>query len=258
MDFKTSVLDKSFEKPVLVDFWAEWCGPCRILGPTIEKIAEEQTDKWELVKVNTEDHPELAERYGIRSIPNVKVFYKGEVIDEFMGALSRPTLLNWLEEHLPDGRKEALSDILQIPDAEERKQQLQQFVQQNPNLKEARLALAELLLYESPDQAISLLEPIKLGDKLEDQASNLRTLAELLDYQTDSDTPVAQLLVQAREALADQSQEAAIQHLINAASIDKSYADGLPRRAAIALFNTLGNAHPLTKAYRWKFDMVLY
>lgn len=258
MDFRASVLDKSFEKPVLVDFWAPWCGPCRILGPTIEKIAEEQSDKWRLVKVNTEEQPALAERYGIRSIPNVKVFYKGEVIDEFMGALSRPALLAWLEEHLPDGKKEQLSEIMEIADTDARLEQLQIFIENNPEVKEARLALAEGLLYTRPEAVDGLLTSVKMGDKLEERATQLRTLAELLQYQAAGQSRVEELLTEAGEQLGRRALEPAIQLLIEAAKLDKSFANDLPRRAAIALFNFLGTTHALTRNYRWKFDMVLY
>ena len=74
MNFEQQVITKSHNKPVVVDFWAPWCGPCRVLSPVIESLAEEQKDRWDLVKVNTEEDYELAERYQIRSIPNVKLF----------------------------------------------------------------------------------------------------------------------------------------------------------------------------------------
>ncbi|MEO0338758.1 MAG: thioredoxin, partial [Bacteroidota bacterium] len=113
MDFQKTVIDKSFDQPVVVDFWASWCGPCQVLGPIIEEIAEEQKDKWNLVKVDTEQNQELAQEYEVMSIPNVKLFHKGEVIAEFMGALPRTSILNWLEEYLPSASKENLEDILE-------------------------------------------------------------------------------------------------------------------------------------------------
>lgn len=102
VDFQSDVIEDSWTRPVLVDFWAAWCGPCRILGPTLEKLAEEAGDAWTLVKVNTDLQPELAGQYNIRGIPAVKLFISGEVVSEFVGALPEDEVQGWLNEHLPE------------------------------------------------------------------------------------------------------------------------------------------------------------
>lgn len=98
--FQQDVIDKSHEKPVVVDFWAPWCGPCRVLSPVLEKLAKESKGVWRLVKINTDKHPAIARRYNVRGIPAVKLFVDGEVKDEFVGALPEPDIRKWLQPHV--------------------------------------------------------------------------------------------------------------------------------------------------------------
>nr|HPQ59697.1 thioredoxin [Flavobacteriales bacterium] len=100
-DFERQVIARSAHVPVLVDLWAAWCGPCRFLGPIVEKLAREADGRWELVKVDTEANPDIAARYEVRGIPNLKLFVNGEVVAELAGALPEPQLRQWIEEHLP-------------------------------------------------------------------------------------------------------------------------------------------------------------
>ena len=100
-DFSADVLERSRTAPVLVDFWAPWCGPCLSLKPVLAKLAGEAQGRWTLVTVNVDLHPDLAERFGIRGIPNVKLFHAGEIAAEFSGAMPEGSVRAWLDAKLP-------------------------------------------------------------------------------------------------------------------------------------------------------------
>ena len=92
-DFQRDVIERSRTVPVVVDFWAEWCAPCRVLGPTLERLAGKAGGAWVLAKVDTEQFPQVATSYGIRSIPDVKLFVDGQAVNEFSGAVPEPMII---------------------------------------------------------------------------------------------------------------------------------------------------------------------
>lgn len=100
INFATEVINASHGAPVIVDFWAPWCGPCRMLKPVLEKVADEARGQWTLVKINVDENMELAARFGIRGIPDVKVFHRGRIVDEFAGAMPEPALRAWIDRTL--------------------------------------------------------------------------------------------------------------------------------------------------------------
>ena len=97
-NFKVVVLDS--ELPVLVDFWAPWCGPCRMVAPVVEEIAEQYEGQVKVVKLNTDENPQVASQYGIRSIPTIMIFKGGQRVDMVVGAVPKTTLANTLEKYL--------------------------------------------------------------------------------------------------------------------------------------------------------------
>ncbi|MCB0661995.1 MAG: thioredoxin [Saprospiraceae bacterium] len=261
MNFQNDVLLASHDKPVVVDFWAEWCGPCRMLGPTIEAMAREQANQWTLVKVDTEEYQDLAIEYGVRGIPNVKMFYKGQVVAEFSGALPRPAIQKWLDENLPTPAKEAITEILALDGDfpnHEVIDHLETFLKENPDNLTARTMLAKHLVMVEPDAAYELLEAVKEGSEEYDDAQDIRTVGEFMAFEPTTPSPASEALVKAQDYLLHQNPEKGIQEIIQAVMYDKKLADDLPRRSAIAFFHLWGQQHPLTKKYRRQFDMVLY
>ncbi len=259
MDFQKDVIDRSHTLPILVDFWAEWCGPCRVLTPVLEAVGREQEGRWALVKVNTEEHRELASRYGIRSIPNVKLFHGGKVIDEFTGALTRPMLERWLDEHLPDPEAGALDLILEQatswPD-NTLIAPLEAFLFSHPERADAKVALALYSVVQAPAAAKALALEIPVGNKHQETAADVLTLVELMEF-SGNGSPAAVPLEAARASLLAGAMENALQQLIAAVMTDKNFRDALPRRTAVALFRLLGEHHPLTQTYRRRFSMAL-
>ena len=99
-NFKEKVIEKSKEMPVLVDFWAEWCMPCLMLSPILDAVAEEYKGKIFLVKCNIDENPENSDKYGISSIPSVKLFKNGKIADEFNGAIPEHKIKEWIDKNL--------------------------------------------------------------------------------------------------------------------------------------------------------------
>lgn len=259
LNFQESVIDRSSEVPVLVDFWSPTCGPCLFLGPVLEKLEKEAEGKWELVKVNTMFNQQLAMEWNISSIPAVKLFHKGKVVNEFVGALPEGILRKWLDEFLPDERKEELAGIMEtmMTDSTLGLAKLRGFVDANPDLSIGRLQLAGAIMFEQPEEAVELVSTIKEGELLYENAQNVRFLAEMMSYQGDAGE-VSELLGKVRDSLREQDFDTALENVVEAVVVDKNHQDELPRRGSIALFRLLGMQHPLTNKYRKKFEMALY
>jgi putative thioredoxin len=152
-NFETEVVEASMTTPVLVDFWAPWCGPCKSLGPVLEKVEADYNGRFKLVKINSDEEQELAGAFGIRSIPTCVLMVGGKPADGFMGALPEGQVKAFLDKHLPaeneleaQAEEEEALQALDDGDLEAALAQLQQAVETDPNNDDARFDLVKLLL----------------------------------------------------------------------------------------------------------------
>ena len=265
-DFEKDVLQKSHETPVVVDFWAPWCGPCRVLGPVLERLADAAGEAWTLAKVNTDEQPEPSMRYGIRGIPAVKLFVNGEVVSEFTGALPEPAVRRWLDEALPNANKERLAaaqDALQKGDRAQAQTLLEDVLREEPNHAEAQILLAQTLAFDDPEQALALVEKAGFArPALEQTKEAIQTLARLVELsgrpEALPDGPGRDTYLAASDALKQHDFDAALERFIDVLRTDRYYDDDGARKACIALFTLLGPQHPATRKHRRTFDMALY
>jgi len=259
-DFERDVIERSRQIPVLVDFWAAWCGPCRVLGPVLERLAGEADGRWQLAKLDTEAHPEISARYGIRSIPACKLFVDGEVLDEFVGALPEPTLRQWLERAIPGPARGLVTRArarIEEDDAEGARDLLEEALEIEPGNDEARVLLARLDLFGDPAAALDRAEAVSMGSAFWDEAAAIADLARLLQRTG----PVADLpegrgrdaFVAGLRALQARDLPTALDRFIETIALDRSYADDAARHACLAIFRILGEEHPVTRSHRVAF-----
>lgn len=287
--FAKDVIEASMQQPVIVDFWAEWCGPCKTLGPVIEKVVTAATGAVKLVKIDTESNQQLAMQMRIQSIPTVYAFYQGQPVDGFMGALPESQVQAFVDKLIAaaggaaggDGASAEASaeDVLERADAalaagqNEQARDLYRAVleQDQTNVKaytgfaramlaEGRLAEVQSLMEQVPEELLAQPEIISLAGMigLAEQASALpdtATLQAAVDANAD-DHGARHTLAQA--LLGRGQPETGADHLLEIMRRDREWNDDGARQALLALFDALGQSAPLTVAYRKKLSALLF
>ncbi len=273
-DFAARVLQKSHELPVLVDFWAAWCGPCRALTPVLARLSEVYRGKFALAKVNTDVERELAARYGVRGLPTVKFFRNGDVIGEFVGLQPEATIRRMIEQHLPRQSEPLVRQALSAKAAGRVDQALTLLEQAlaTDNDDDIRLMLAELNFQTRHfDEADRLLAALSAQTKLQPGA---RALAARLEFshiaaeappaaelkQTISGRPddcTARTQLSAHQVLA-QDYEGAMIQLLEIVKRSREVGGEAARKHMLAVFDILGGKGPLVSKYRSLLSTALH
>ena len=276
-DFDQSVIQNSYVKPVLVDFWADWCAPCKVLMPLLEKITAEYRGELLLAKVNCDVEQDIVARFGIRSLPTVVLFKDGQPVDGFAEARPESEIRAMLEPHvqLPPP---AAADPLVVAQglfAEGRFSEAEALLQAlltEDNSNAAALILYARCLAERGElgEAQTVLDAVKsdehkaalAGAKAQltflKQAASLPDVADLksrLAQNAEDDKAAYQLAVQ---QLSRQQYEAALDGLLKLFKRNRGYEGGLPHKTLLQVFDLLGNEHPLVLDYRRKLFAALY
>jgi putative thioredoxin len=272
-DFPLTVIDRSRKVPVVVDFWAPWCGPCRVLGPVLEREVAALGGRVEMVKVNTDEHPGLASAFNIQGIPAVKAFIDGRIAAEFVGAQSAESIRSFLGKLVPSTARVTLAEA-RAAVAEKRVTEaeplLRSLLADRDTGDEAALELARLLVAsQRTDELETLWERLE-NSPLADRVTSLRTLAsfaaEAAAFGGEEKARAALAADgknwEARYALACAlvgagDVKGALEELLTLVSRQRKFRDDQARRAMLALFDDLGPESELVTHYRRQLQIVL-
>lgn len=272
--FQQDVVERSREVPVVLDFWSPSCPPCRILGPLLEKLADEHQGRFVLVKANTDQLPDVAASLGVEAVPTVFAVRDGQIVDQFVGLLPEREVRAWLAALLPSEAENLAAEAqsLEKIDPQEAEAKYRAAIEQAPNDTSARVGLARALLaqdrLEEARQAIADLASagaldaegervhaelvVELEGKTAGSVAQCRAAAE-----ASPDDPEAQLTLARSLAAAGEHQEA-LDVCLRLVPKDRQGVGEQARQLMVHVFHVLGPESPLAAEYRRKLTMVLY
>jgi putative thioredoxin len=274
-NFQNLVLENSINKPVLVDFWADWCQPCQTIMPMLAKLAEEYAGKFELAKVNADDEQELAAHFGIKSLPTMKLFFKGQLVDERMGVVPESDIREMLDKHIvsaSDQLMQAATMAYQQGQTEQALEMLNHALAKDPDNAELKITIAQMVQAQGDSEsALTLLDSLDDEGNRLDSAVKLRAeinlaaqLADLPDLneieQRLSQNPadLEALLQKSRHLVVRGDYDDAMECLLTIMRNDRSFEDDAGRSGLLEIFDLLGGEHPSVQKYRRKLFTLLH
>lgn len=274
--FSDDVLQASKTAPVLVDFWAPWCGPCKSLMPVLMNLADEYAGAFKLAKVNIDEQQQLAQQFGVRSVPTVKLVKNGKIVDEFVGAQSAETIRAMLDKHVvkesdvnmqaalqryQQGDKQAIADMIAIINA-------------NPANNNIRMQYVDVLLQEKQfDDAKMILKALPENLRNKPEVAGLLSRLEFMGQSDIEANGDANSLLAAIEKdpndcesryqlgtiyIRQANYEAALEQFLEIMRRDRKFNDDAGRTGILKVFEMLGGSGPLVSRYRQKMASLLY
>jgi putative thioredoxin len=267
--FERDVLERSFDLPVVVDFWAAWCAPCRALGPLLENLAEQYAGRFVLVKADTDQVQEAAMQFQVQSIPAVFGIVAGEVVDFFAGALPETQIRTWLDRLLQRSRL-VEAQRLEATDPQRAEQVYREILGQQPRDANALIGLGRLLVAQQRgEEAEAILAELESRGFLEPEAEKLKSALQLLDkgnvdlgalrQSIEAEPGNLELRLQLAQALAGSGvYEEAFEICLSLVEQDRHGVGERARQAMVDIFRVLPEGSELVHDYRRKLAMLLY
>lgn len=264
-NFEYEVLTYSHNIPVVVDFWAEWCIPCKMLDPILQKITKDSGGEFRLAKVNVDENQNLALRYNVRGIPAVKAFREGTVVAEFSGVQSEIKIREFLRDIIPshlDLNLEKANSLLKAEQWKSSHETFRQILSVQPGHPNALLGLTKSLLAQGRGtEARDILNTFPFSREFS-SAEILKPLAKALTRNTKqhdiSSDPVEAMYNHALRLITLGNLPAAMDGILEVLKKDKNYRGGEPKQVILGLFEILGSQNPTTRQYQTELASVLF